>query len=188
LTEQIRQEQRWNNIPILIVTARAIASDLQRIKQLGVDDYIIKPFAEEELLTIIPTLINRSRVRTELSSASAAVTNTIEDSSFPQQAEWLKELEEKIFQQLEQTDFSVDDLAASMHIGRTQFFLKVRKLTGLTPNQYIQEMRLQRARQLLEMKACSSVKKVVKIIGLKDERYFAKLFKQRFGKSPYDYL
>lgn len=188
LVEQIRQEQRWSNIPILIVTARAVASDLSRIKELGVDDYIIKPFVEEELLTIIPTLINRSRVRAELANTNALTANPTEDISSMQQSEWLKELETTAFQQLERPDFSVDDLAASMHIGRTKFFLTVRKLTGLTPNQYIQEMRLQRARQLLETKAYSSVKKLVKIIGLKDERHFAKLFKQRFGKSPYDYL
>ena len=188
LVEHIRREQRWNNIPILILTARAITDDLQNLKQLGADDYIIKPFAEEELLTVIPTLINRSRVRTELASTTSLAAETAGDNDLIAQATWLKELETKAFQQLEQPDFSVDMLAASMHIGRTQFFLKVRKSTGLTPNQYIQEVRLQRARQLLEVKACSSVKKVVKIIGLKDERHFAKLFKQRFGKSPYDYL
>ncbi len=188
LVEHIRREQRWNNIPILILTARAITDDLQTIKKLGADDYIIKPFAEEELLTVIPTLINRSRVRSELATTTSLAAETGGDNDLIAQATWLKELETKAFQQLEQPDFSVDMLAASMHIGRTQFFLKVRKSTGLTPNQYIQEVRLQRARQLLEVKACSSVKKVVKIIGLKDERHFAKLFKQRFGKSPYDYL
>ncbi len=188
LVEQIRKEQQWNNIPVLIITARGIVSDLERIKQLGADDYIVKPFTEDELLTIIPTLINRSRIRTELSGTGSAAMNITEDDILAQQNEWLKELKETVYQHLGQADFSVDDLAASMHTGRTQFFLKVRKLTGLTPNQYIQEMRLQQARQLLEMKVHSSVKKVIKIIGLRDERHFAKLFKQRFGKSPYDYL
>jgi two-component system response regulator YesN len=59
---------------------------------------------------------------------------------------------------------------------------------GFTPKGYMQQVRFHQARKLLEDKRYSTVKTVSYSVGFKDEKYFARQFKQRFGKNPSEYL
>jgi DNA-binding response OmpR family regulator len=54
-----RLRQRENNVPVLILTARDTVDDRVRGLQQGADDYLIKPFALEELLARVHTLCRR---------------------------------------------------------------------------------------------------------------------------------
>jgi AraC-like DNA-binding protein len=75
-----------------------------------------------------------------------------------------------------------------MLMGRTSFYKEVKRLTGLTPNEYILEARLTRARHLMETRSDLTLKKVVQLVGLKDEGNFSRAFKKRFGQPPSLYL
>lgn len=79
-------------------------------------------------------------------------------------------------------------LANAMLMGRTTFFKEVKRLTGLTPNQYIQEARLLEVRYLLEEGRHSGFGQVVAAVGMKSEHYVSLLFRQRFGYSPAVYF
>ncbi len=61
LLRAVRAEQRWINIPFIFLTARGEKIDVQRGKQLGVDDYLVKPFDPQELLVAVESRINRHR-------------------------------------------------------------------------------------------------------------------------------
>jgi DNA-binding response OmpR family regulator len=54
---QLRDQE--NNVPVLILTARDTVDDRVRGLRLGADDYLIKPFALEELLARVHTLCRR---------------------------------------------------------------------------------------------------------------------------------
>jgi signal transduction histidine kinase len=58
LLEAVRQETRWLSIPFIFLTARGEKSDIQQGKELGVEDYIVKPYDPVDLLIAI-----RSRLR-----------------------------------------------------------------------------------------------------------------------------
>jgi AraC-like DNA-binding protein len=75
-----------------------------------------------------------------------------------------------------------------MLMGRTKFYKEVNRLTGMTPNEYILEARLVRARMLMETQSDLTLKKVVQMVGLKDEGNFSRAFKKRFGNPPSWYL
>lgn len=64
----------------------------------------------------------------------------------------------------------------------------MKRLTGLSPVQYLQEVRLDKARQLLENRTYDSIAKVADKVGYNDARSFSRSFKQRFGKLPSDFL
>jgi transcriptional regulator GlxA family with amidase domain len=85
--------------------------------------------------------------------------------------------------QLGECQFGVERLAEEVGLGRRQLQRKIHALTGGTPHHYIQESRLERARQLLEQKA-GNVSEVAYRVGFNDPRHFARLFHQRFGKLP----
>lgn len=57
----VRQESRWLNIPVIFLTAKGEKADIQQGKQLGVDDYLVKPFEAEDLLVAVESRIQRQR-------------------------------------------------------------------------------------------------------------------------------
>jgi AraC-like DNA-binding protein len=65
---------------------------------------------------------------------------------------------------------------------------KIKTLTGLTPNKYIREIKLQHARTLLESKKYVTVSEVSQAVGFSKTEYFSQLYKERFGKLPSAYL
>jgi AraC-like DNA-binding protein len=89
---------------------------------------------------------------------------------------------------LGQFDFNVEKLAFDLAMSRQNLNAKIKKLTGLTVSQYIQEARLVSVRKVLETRKAASVKAAVLGVGIKDVKYFSKKFKDRFGKSPSAYL
>ena len=72
-------------------------------------------------------------------------------------------------------------------MSRRQFFRVMKEETGLTPNQYLREVRLQKGRQLLETNQSITIKEVGYAVGFLKISYFSQLFKDRFGKTPSEY-
>jgi AraC-like DNA-binding protein len=105
-----------------------------------------------------------------------------------EELKWLHQLERIAYEQIGDPEFTADTLAGAMLMGRTTFFKEVKRLTGLTPNQYIQEARLLEVRFLLEEGKYSSFGQVVAAVGMKSENYVSLLFRQRFGYSPASYF
>ena len=79
-------------------------------------------------------------------------------------------------------------LAHELTMSESTLLRQLKRLTGLTPVQYLQEMRLDHARHLLENRTYDSMAKVVSKVGYRDVRFFSKSFKQQFGKLPSAYL
>lgn len=179
LIEEIKADEDLRNIPILILTARA--EEVSRIQAMnfGIQDYILKPFNEHQLMATLVHLIRRGLVQ---AAAKAEITG--ENAIREEIEEWLADLHKTIEAHLHNPDFSVNDLAVLMLSGRTAFYNQVRKLTGMTPNQLILEARLQKARRMLQGQEGLTVKAVVKAIGLKHEPHFITAFQKRFGYTP----
>jgi AraC-like DNA-binding protein len=102
--------------------------------------------------------------------------------------EWLVDLEKTVREHIGSPHLSIDFIADEMHISRAQFYRRLQSLTGLTPNQYLQEILFNHARQLLEQRRVNSVKAASAAIGVQSVQYFSAQFKTRFGKSPSEYL
>jgi two-component system phosphate regulon response regulator PhoB len=57
----LRADERTASIPIIFVTARAQSSDVERGMELGVDDYVTKPFDPLDLIARVNTVLARRR-------------------------------------------------------------------------------------------------------------------------------
>ncbi|MBI5917592.1 MAG: response regulator [Bacteroidetes bacterium] len=188
LLEKLRSSEQWRHIPVIMLTARADIQDRLRALRIGVDDYLLKPFDEEELLTRISNLLERYRERQAFAEQTVPLAGeeTLEDETrLPAvDAAWLESLENLVRSEVQNDLLSVNWLAHKMFISERQLQRRLKLLTGLGPNHYIREVRLQEGRRLLETREATSVKEAAYYVSFKDEKYFAHIFRERFGKYP----
>jgi AraC-like DNA-binding protein len=102
--------------------------------------------------------------------------------------EWLMELEKTILDHLDASFLSVPWLAEELAVSQRQLFRIVEKYTGLTPNRYIRNLRLHKARTLLRNYAYKTVNEIAQAVGIRDPYYFSRLFKKEFGVMPKELL
>ncbi len=102
--------------------------------------------------------------------------------------QWLLRLEQVVSQNLRDGDLSNDKIAAAIEISERHLFRRVKQLTGMSPQKFIRQYRLKRARQLLEEGHCTTVKDASAAVGYVNTSYFISQFERAFGKRPLEVL
>lgn len=187
LIDAIKQHERWQQLPMIMLTARLQERSKIKALRMGVDDYLTKPFSPVELKVRLQNILENYQNRLSSQKAYLDVNPTFEPTISADQA-WLQELEEHAINaldaQIELTNFF---LAEQMSLSTRQLSRKVKQLTGLTVGKYVHEVKLQKARHLLEQKAYPTVAEVGYACGFNSHSYFTKIFNRHFGKSPASY-
>lgn len=186
LINRLKADQNWQSIPIIVLTARANEQDKLQALRMGVDDYLYKPFSPQELLVRIQNLLeNRQKRLAYLQDQHG----TSHEALLSADQQWLQEVESCSLQLLKQNpEFKLPDLADQIHLSERHLRRKIQELTGLTANDYLREIRLQQARQMLEQHSSHTVAEVSYAVGFTSPSYFAKLYAKRFGRKPSAYL
>ena len=187
LLSKLKSTTEFKNIPVIMLTARADIQDKLKALRIGVDDYLLKPFDEEELLTRIENLLanyEERKVFNQIENTTEEISDT-NISISKEDEEWLEKLEKLVIETMMNTSFSNEYLAQQLFISRKTLSRNIKKMTGLTPNKYIRTIRLQKAKQLLEQG--HSVKETAYKVGFQKSEYFSSLFKKEFGKLPSQY-
>jgi len=173
------------HIPVILLTALdAYDSRLEGVES-GADDYITKPFSSKFLLTRITKLIEQRETLKEKFSRDITRTKPLISKS-DQDKEFIDKLQEIINRELDNDEFSVDDFAKEMGLGRTVFYKKVKGVTGYSPKEYLRIVRMKKAALLL-LTPGVTVAEVAYTVGIGDPFYFSKLFKAQFGIPPSEY-
>ncbi len=186
LIEHLKENAQWQSIPVIVLTARANEQDKLQALRMGVDDYLYKPFSPQELLVRIQNLLeNRQKRLAYLQDQHG----TSHEALLSADQQWLLEVESCSLQLLKQNpEFKLPDLADQIHLSERHLRRKIQELTGLTANDYLREIRLQQARQMLEQHSSHTVAEVSYAVGFTSPSYFAKLYTERFGRKPSEYL
>ncbi|WP_456461268.1 ATP-binding protein [Reichenbachiella sp.] len=178
LIKEVKRNEKWSQIPFIILTA--LNNEEHRIHTLrtGVDDYLSKPFNPEELKVRTANLLNNHRGRREEEVES--------ELSFDDQL--LKTLEQEVNDHLSDHLLSVTFLADKAAMSERNLRRYLKKTTGLSPSDFILEIKLQKALVLLEKRVHSTVKEVANRCGFDRADRFSTAFVKRYGKSPSEYL
>lgn len=88
-----------------------------------------------------------------------------------------------IGEHLDDTDYTVERLAADVCMSRTSLYKKMQQILGITPNDFLRSVRLKRASQLLT-ETDLPVNRIAEMVGFQTPRYFRQCFKQMFGVNP----
>ena len=186
LSKQLRGDEKTSHIPIIMLTARAEETDKIAGLEIGVDDYLTKPFSPNELQARVRNLIAlRKRLRERFSGTTLIKPSEVTVASVDQK--FLERLQEIVEANMENEDFDLQTLSAKTGMSERQLERKLKALIGQTPNQFVRSMRLQRAKQLLEQNA-GTVSEIAYMVGFNSIPYFSKVFRKAFGKPPSEYL
>jgi signal transduction histidine kinase/DNA-binding response OmpR family regulator len=183
LLENIKSNEATRNLPTIMLTARADIDDKLKALRIGVDDYITKPFQKEELLVRISNLLKNKAVReaTVLKNDSDQ-QNISTDASH--QNEWLTRFEGYIQSNCGNANLTIPEIAEEFAMSESTLLRQLKKQTGLSTMQFIQEVRLRKALKVLEQNSSIPIKELAIEVGYKDSRTFSKSFKKHFGKLP----
>lgn len=177
LIENIKEKKI--NVPILMLTARTDSKSKLKVLRLGIDDYLNKPFEKEELLIRIQNALNNSINRTTFIKE-----NTIEKKELSQSNLWIKKVQKFINEQCSNPNMTQEDIAQHFNTSRSSLNRKIKAATGLTPNQLITEIKLQKARSIVEQNPSVLLKTLALEVGYLHSTHFSKIYKQRFGVLP----
>lgn len=186
LCARIKENIKTSHIPVVLLTSRT--SLLYKFEGLesGADDYISKPFDVREFKLRIKNLIDSSkRLRTKFTEKHSFATNEIDVSSVDEQL--LKKALQIVEANIANDQFDIPTFSSELGVSRTLLFTKIKAWTNFTPNDFIQEIRMKKAAQLLEQGKLN-ISQISYAVGFKNPKYFSKCFHKKFGSSPTSYF
>ena len=184
LCSTIKNDVRTSHIPVILLTAKD--SDEAKIEgyQKGADAYVSKPFNIELLEVRVKSLVqNRIRLQERFKSNFLQPSPTAiatPDEEFIEQV--IQYVEDNIMEPV----LNVENLSRQVNMSRITLYRKMKAITGLTAVEFIRNVRLKKAAQLLSRKN-HNVNEVCYMVCFSDIDYFRKCFKAMFGSLPKGY-
>ena len=186
LCSQLKSDPATSHIPAILLTARTDSEE--EGLRIGADDYITKPFNAKTLALKVRNLLDTRKSYREAICRNLGVSPS---NSHPKPGGALNEQDTTFIDQataiaityLSDSDFKTDTLYRELGMSRTLVYRKMKSFTGLSPNEFIRKVRLNKASQMLK-EGKLSVSEVMNLTGFNHRSYFIKCFKEEFGDLP----
>lgn len=185
--QTLKNDERSSHIPIIVLSAKSSFDSKLKGLSFGADEYMSKPFSLSELLIRVRnTIAIRQKLLLKISS-SAPIEPEILGSFSPILVEkeqlFLQKVKNIILDNLTTESFEIDSLAVKVNLSRSQLYRKIQALTNQTPSQFIHQVRLERANELLR-EGNLNVTQVAYEVGYSSQSYFSKMYQEYYGYSP----
>ena len=184
--EMIRQIKENNNIchiPIIVLSAKASLDDRIAGLEQGIDDYITKPFSATYLKTRVASLLRQRKALQELymnrlmegkNTSSPDPLTPSQPQITPYDEQFMKKVMAYMEEQMDNAELTIDEFAEQLMLSRTIFYRKLKSIVGLTPVDFIREIRIKRAVQLIDSDEYN-FSHVAYMMGFNDPKYFSKI-------------
>ncbi|MFT4155635.1 response regulator [Parafilimonas sp.] len=186
LCEAIKTNINYSHIPVILLTAKnSLQSKIEGLEH-GADAYIEKPFSPEYLqVQIANLLINRNKIKEHFANSPLVHIKSMAHTKADE--EFLETLNNIIYENIENPDLDVEQLARKMNMSRPTFYRKIKLVSDLTPNELINLARLKKAAELLA-EGNYKIYEVAGMVGYNSQTNFGRSFLKQFGITPRDYV
>jgi len=172
-----------SHIPVILLTAKVDLSTKYEGIETGADDFIPKPFEMEYLLIRINNLLqSRENLRKVFQRSVSLEPSDIAVTSVDEK--FLATLMKSIEERMSDEEFTISSLESQLGLSHSTFYRKIKTLTGQSGQEFLLNVRIKRAHQILSEKKGIRVSEVAYIVGFSSPKYFTKCFKEYFGYSP----
>lgn len=185
LCRQIKSDEAYSHIPLILLTAKSMVSQIEEGLDAGADDYIVKPFHTSLLKTRIRNLLF-TREKLKQQTADAIPLRELGFESEALEDDFIKEYIDIIKANISNPEFDVSVIYETLGISRANFYRKVKVSTGLSPIDLIKNIRLEVSLKLLK-ETSLNVSEIAQQVGFSSRSYFARTFKSVYGISPTEF-
>jgi Signal transduction histidine kinase len=186
LCKTMKSSLEISHIPIILLTAMGDKDNTIFGYKQGADFYIPKPFDIDFLLTIINKLIkNKENIHSQLKNIQ--IIPKPEDITISNSDEiFLRKVNDIINENIGNNKLSINFITDAVSMSRTSLYNKMKALTGMGVNDYINIIRIEKATELLK-NSDLNINEISDSLGFSYPRYFSTTFKQIMGRTPSEY-
>lgn len=190
MVRHLKEDAATAHMQILILSAKASIEDRIEGLELGVDDYLPKPFHASYFLARVHSLLERrrelqQRLLSEMVVASDRSASHSQEVISPE-IRFLNQATAVVERHMDHDDWTIEDFASEMCLSHTSLFQKMKSVVGLSPVEFIREVRLKKACSLIR-EGSHNIATISYMVGFSDPKYFTRVFKKRFGVPPSQY-
>ncbi len=182
LVNIFKTDVRTSHIPVILLTGKTgIEHQIEGMKNMA-DAYITKPFNVQFLEQTIKSLLaNRSKLKEHF---TAELPSNLKTQTLGKiDRKFINEFTALVESNLSNEDFTVEDICKTIGVSRVQLYRKIKALLNISVNDYILNMRLQKAKYLLQHEE-ATISEVAYNVGFSSPAYFSTVFKSKFGVTP----
>lgn len=186
LCRRIKTNLELSYIPVVLLTASDSMEEKVMGYIYGADDYIQKPFNVKLLLARCDNLVKNRRIllgRKETLSSPAPLSEGLSasDRTVVEKAAAI------VRRNFDNSDFSMDGLAAELNMSRTKMFSFFKAALGITPNDFTLNLKMEEAARMLVGTPDTNISEISYALGFSSPRYFSRCFKAYYNLSPQQY-
>ena len=185
LCKAVRSMSMFCHIPIILLTAQTDIRSKTEGLDYGADVFVEKPFSLEFLKAQVASIIkNRNQLKEIFTTSPFIPPQSIANNT--RDIEFLTRINKIIMSNLTEPGNLIETLAHDMAVSRSSLHKKIRSISGMTPNDYIQLIRLKKAAELLSGNEYQ-INEIAYLVGFNSPSYFSKCFFNQFGMLPRDF-
>lgn len=185
ICKMLKTDLRTSHIPTIILTAQSTKESYIQGLQSGADQYLTKPFSFAILLQSIKSLLyNREKLRYYYVNNIYKLDTEEGFGLFEQ--DFISKINKLINDNLDNSSFSVEQMADKMNVSRIQLYRKMKAILGVNISDYMQNIRLEKAKVMLD-ETMLTISEIAYATGFSSPSYFSTSFKNKFNKTPKSY-
>ncbi len=184
LCRNIKTNVKTSHIPLLMLTSKVMTEEKIKGINSGADAYLNKPFDMGILKSTLSQLLTSRQLLFDKYNAGF-IANGTKTQTTPLDKTFIEKVLDFIGSNISDTNLGVEILSSEFNLSRSQFYRKIKALTGISANELIRKIRLEKAKQLLKT-GNYNVNEVTYKIGFSSPSYFTKCFKSEYGYLPTD--
>jgi len=183
---KVKEEYKTSHIPVILLSALADLPNQMRGIKSGADAYVTKPFDLQYLYLTIENLIRQRRKLQAKFYHGINLDNT--ESPYNQEDhKFLDKVTAEVEKNITDDSFGVESLCREINLSQPQTYRKIKALTNLSISEFIRNIRLRKAAQLLAA-GHQTISEVAYEVGFSDPNYFSKCFVKVYGQTPSDFI
>ncbi|RLD60672.1 MAG: hypothetical protein DRI95_15180 [Bacteroidetes bacterium] len=185
LCRLLKTDKRTCHIPVILLTARTELTFKYEGLETGADDYVQKPFSAKYLKMKVKNLLKQRKLmqehfyRNSIVKPEELALSSMDENLINKAVQYIEK-------NINDPKLNVDNLSKELALSRVHFYRKIKSITNLTAVEFIRNIRLKKAAQLLEGRTYN-IDEVKFMVGINDANYFRTSFKKQFGLNPKDY-
>lgn len=181
LCKNIKADLKTSHIPLMMLSAKALVKDRLEGIDSGADMYLSKPFDMDILRSSLVQLINSRQIM--FNKFYNGITPKAKEKTTTLDNDFIKTVLNYINENISETELSVEDLASKVFLSRSQLYRKIKTLTGVSVNEFIRNVRLEKAKELIEL-GNDNITEISYKVGFSSPSYFTKCYKDKYGYLP----